>query len=81
MLSKIAIAFIYFYKNVISPHKGYSCKCGHKNGLSCSSVAIELIKKFGVFKALPSVLPLMICLPNDIEDAADQRRREAPDRD
>lgn len=47
------LALIGFYKQRISPHKGFSC--AHRvlhHGSSCSSHAVELIQTVGVFGAV-----------------------------
>lgn len=55
ILDKTALKAIACYKTGISPHKGFRCAYGITHGISCSTVAENLIKEHGVMDARPLI--------------------------
>ena len=55
MISKTALAAIDCYKTFISPLKGWRCAYGSVHGISCSTVAKNLISEHGVIAARPLI--------------------------
>ena len=56
MIARAALGGIWIYQNYISPHKGF--RCAHSvlhNGTGCSGYAKQLIRKQGLFRAIPLI--------------------------
>ena len=55
ILDRTALKAIACYKTGISPHKGFKCAYSVTHGISCSTVAENLIKEHGVMDARPFI--------------------------
>lgn len=54
-IDKAAVTAIKCYKKFISPFKGFKCAYAVNHGISCSTVANNLIKEHGVIAARPLI--------------------------